>query len=489
MASSAVFEIPRLDLQECEIDSSASINLVEDLTSYNWIEAPETTPTIAVPGCPALWAPPPTPTRVDKDSGLIYISQNAARHPEYPLEPLFRALYTTHPLFDITPIDIVTDRNNMRKLLSFVDPGSSRNGLEPFKINVEIIKNTAIFCREEVNSMEFIGPNEFRGFGHEFEKAHTASQIYGSTGHHRVISYHFGGLKFLVRYETDGYLAEKEAPSDEYLSKLLDGLSLSASKPGPESLPPQFAVSKLRIKKLGQTVSRTSTIEIKTRVIHKPLDLQQIIPQLWISQTPNLVRAYHQNGVFTTPMVQNVTTEIQDWEKRNHKDLQKLAILIRRVISLARQCGGTAVVQSDGDPDKLLIYKVDRKKMLPQDLYSKWDEDQEEGVGIDDRHEGSHGLEVAEAGRQSTDTPATSSDGVKTPIRTGVVSNNVDLAKFPYLSSFVQCQKTPHPEGQEPFDDTVDLSIVALQGVKSGCSQCIQSLPALVHEYRILFQT
>jgi len=206
MTPISVSEISRLDLRELETPVSASITDVKPLSSYNWIEAPNAKPTIAVPGSPALWSAPGVSRRLKKDSGLIYIAQNAARHPESPLEPLFRALYTTNPSFDIRWTDVVTDRNNIRKLLSFVDPSSTRNGLEAFTINIEITKNTAIFSRDEAKTIEYIGPQEFRGFGHEFEKAYTITQVSGSTGHHRIISYRFSDMNFIVRHETDGYV-------------------------------------------------------------------------------------------------------------------------------------------------------------------------------------------------------------------------------------------------------------------------------------------
>ncbi len=144
------------DLQDLNIPSAASITDLKHLSSYNWIEAP--TPTIAVPGSPPLWSPPNAPRQVKKDSGLIYIAQNAARHPDSPLEPLFRALYLTNPSFDIRSIDVVTDRNVIRKLLSFINPSSTRNGLEAFTFNIELAGNTAIFSRNEAATQEFIGP-------------------------------------------------------------------------------------------------------------------------------------------------------------------------------------------------------------------------------------------------------------------------------------------------------------------------------------------
>lgn len=46
-------------------------------------------------------------------------------------------------------IDLITDRNNVHKLLSFMNPALER-GLEPFTIKVEATSdnNTAIFCRD-----------------------------------------------------------------------------------------------------------------------------------------------------------------------------------------------------------------------------------------------------------------------------------------------------------------------------------------------------
>lgn len=373
-ASTIVHDISRQDLQELKTPASAFISSVKTLSSYNWIEAPKATPTIAVPGCPSLWSTPRIPQRLKKDSGLIYIAQNAARHPESPLEPLFRALFTTHSSFDIRPTDVVTDRNNIRKLLSFIDPSSSRSGLEEFTMNIELMKDTAILCRDEAKTVEYIGPHEFRGYGHEFEKAYTTAQISGSTGHHRIISYCFSDLNFIVRHETDGYVSadagmscsQTKIHSDDSLSTIFDALTLS-----PTSSSSGF---RLIVKKEGQEVPLDSTLEIKTRVSHKPLDIQEIIPQLWASQTPKLVRAYHKNGTFQEPVVEDVTAAIKSWEERKQNDLRKLAALIREIISLVKKCGGKAVLKYNVMGDKLVICKVEGGEMLPKDLHAKWDD-------------------------------------------------------------------------------------------------------------------
>lgn len=45
----------------------------------------------------------------------------------------------TDLLVDLRSVDVVTDRNNIRKLLSVVEPGIERNGAEDFAINIEVV--------------------------------------------------------------------------------------------------------------------------------------------------------------------------------------------------------------------------------------------------------------------------------------------------------------------------------------------------------------
>jgi hypothetical protein len=377
MANSIIAGISRLGLKNLNSPASASITDVQHLASYNWVEAPRATPTIAVPGSPDLWSPPNRSFTLGKDTGHIYIAQNAARHPDSPLEPLFRALYVSHPSFDIASIDVVTDRNNIRKLLSYVNPDRSSHKPEDFTIHVEVTNNTAIFCRTETKTEEYIGPNEFRGYGHSFEKKCTSRQVSGSTGHHRIISYRFGGLKFIVRHETDGYVGDSSArlsrPAAEVddLSSVLDSLSLSPenSKPG-KTVP---ASSKLVIRKEGQAVPLHSTLEVKTRVAHRPLAFEEVVSQLWVSQTPKLVRAYHTKGVFAVPKVEDVAAQVKDWEDQNQKDLRMLAGLIRKIRDTVRESGGRAILKYDANGDNLVFHKLGGKQMLPKDLYAKWE--------------------------------------------------------------------------------------------------------------------
>lgn len=353
---------------------------VKHLASYNWIEAK--TPTIAVPGSPPLWSDIKVTKRLKKDTGHVYIAQNAARHPDSPLEPLFRALLIENPDYDFRKINLVTDRNNIRKLLTFVDPKSGKNGLEPFTIRAEATGGTVIFCRDETKVEEVIGPAEFRGFGHEFEKAYSSNEIAGSTGHHRIMSALFGGLSLVIRHETDGYVGgggkSDKAASDGDLHDLLEGLSLE-SKPKASEVAAEG--SKLNIKRSGRAIALCSTLEIKTRVAHKPLAFDEVAPQLWASQTPNLVRAYHTKGVFTVPVVEDISAALQKWETENRKALKVLGAMLKKILEVVKEQGKAIIQYRTDEGDKLTICRdaEEKVKMLPGDLYLQWMKDAADG--------------------------------------------------------------------------------------------------------------
>lgn len=311
------------------------------------------------------------PCTVKKDHGRIYIAQNAARHPSSPLEPLFRALFASDPDFAINSIDIISDRNNIRKLLSFIDPSLDSKRLEPFTIKAELINGTAVLCRDETRVQIFVGPKKFVGYGHEFEKAYTTQEIHGSTGHHRIISYCLDNLNFIIRHETDGYaddaLTESTRITKENngLSEMLQDLSLSkgaekAEHPG----------SKLAVRKQGRIVPQDSVLEIKTAGQNKRLPFKKAASQLWISQTNKLVRASHKEGTFDVPFVEDVSAEIAKWEENNQEHLRMLVSLIRRIIEVVKSTGDV-FIKYDPEGDKLVISKRRGKKMLPRDLYLK----------------------------------------------------------------------------------------------------------------------
>lgn len=376
MTASLIMSISRSDLSKLVPLPNASITEPKHLASYNWLEAD--TPAIVVPGLPSFWRQDSYLRQLKKDSGLIYVAQNAAHHPESPMEPLFRALYVENPRFDISSVDIVSDRNCIRKLLAFVDPGSEVHGAKDFTIRMELVDGTAILEREEEQTQEFVGPDQFKGYGHEFEKAYTTSKIPSSTAHHRILSYRLGGLSFLIRHETDGYvdagaparIPKQEAAGDD-LSDLLGSISISRPAVTEDIT---FAASRLTVRRGGHPVALESALEIKTKVWHRPLAIADVAAQLWLSQTPKLVRAYHNNGCFGVPDVEDVSADVKQWEAANQDNLGRLVALLVNIIAEAKP-DGNVEIRYDSLEDVLLVEQCTEKKMFPADLYEKWKDD------------------------------------------------------------------------------------------------------------------
>ncbi|OAA39230.1 geranylgeranyl pyrophosphate synthetase [Beauveria brongniartii RCEF 3172] len=130
--------------------------------------------------------------------------------------------------------------------------------------------------------------------------------------------------------------------------------------------------SKLRIAKGGKMVPLHTVLEIKTRTMRKPLAIRDVAPQLWISQTPNLVRAHHNYGEFDKAQTENVAAQIEEWENENEPALEKLGWLIKQITAIAKDCGGQAKVEYDPQGNRLVVSPDCGKRMLPADLYSKW---------------------------------------------------------------------------------------------------------------------
>jgi hypothetical protein len=250
---------------------------------------------------------------------------------------------------------------------------------------MEFVNGTAILHREETKTQKFLGPDEFRGHGREFGKTFTHNRIPLSTGHQRVVSYRLGGLCLIIHHKSDGYVDESTPPETAMQGSVRDDVSnllesMSTSQPtiaeDTTSAAPKPASSKLTILRGGQSVTLESTLEIKTRVHHKPLKIADAAPQLWLSQTPRLVRASHNRSVFRAPVVENVSDVVKRWERRNQETLGRLVTLLVTVIAKSKPLGHVSIRYS-ASKDELYINKCEGNRMFPEDLYQKWKEDGE----------------------------------------------------------------------------------------------------------------
>lgn len=349
----------------------AKITNLQRLSSYNWFDTPP--PTIAVPGIPPLWSPSGAQQLQKNEYGSAGVPK---RYTDTPLEALFRAVYITNPSFDIRPIDVVCDRTLLMKLFSYVNDKHLRGKLASFMINVEVVKNTAIFYSTNLASTLPVELNTLKGYNREFKEAYTIKQIRDSASYQRIISYSFGGLNYLVRYESDGYvnttLPEASIkPESDCLSNMMGTLSQSSKNKSPHIPSPG---SELTIQEVGHVVSPESLIEIRTDACYTSLNLDRLAPQLWMSQTYKLVRGFHHNGMFEAPEVQNVGPRLYQWEKFHRNALRRFAGLIKSILVAVEKSGGNALVSYDKVDDQIRVYKSENKNVLPAVLYSKWDD-------------------------------------------------------------------------------------------------------------------
>ncbi|KAK6330663.1 hypothetical protein TWF718_002860 [Orbilia javanica] len=353
------------------LSAAAAITECEYVASYNWMN--DSTSTIMAPGKPPLWTPLSVPHQLNEDAGDFYRDPNAARFPSYPIEPAVQAIFKVDAAFSTSNIDVFTCGSTLGNLLRFV-----RNDDKLFHFTVELIGNTVFFLRKEGSPTELI--TGVRGFGHTFPEAYTTWEpdVKGSETHQRMVQYKFGGLRFILRFECDGYfnpaLPQKSSyeEEDDDLAQALKAVSVS------QSLPKQN--NSLKIKTGGSEVPQSSIFDLKTRSgkYSQSIDMEQILPLLYLKQIPNFIVAYHNGaGLFPTKdiKVENFEKKIRQWEIDNKSALERLSVLLHKIIEIVKtdECGLLEIYRPS--PDYLEIRKQhgDESHVLPLSLRQEWE--------------------------------------------------------------------------------------------------------------------
>ena len=297
----------------------------------------------------------------------------------YPLEPLFRSIYTLNPNFNPKPFDLVTDRNNLRKLLRVI----SGESFEPFRINIDLVNDTLLFTRWESNSTEYL--LEFRGYGHEFEKCNTISTVKNSTGHHRIIQYKLGPLKALVRFEADAYIknyvssprTSTSAAEVDKLVSIIEKMRLTSAVNKPQTVvpgPKEPHSSGVKIVHQGISVPNNSIVEIKTRAKHKPITIKDVAPQLFFAQVSHLIVGYHSRGRFDRLEKKDFVVDgsLNRFEMQYADDLRKLIRVIEMVKKELVKLKEKRVVLLC-ERGRITVYeRTGGLHSLPPDLLAKW---------------------------------------------------------------------------------------------------------------------
>lgn len=289
------------------------------------------------------------------------------------------------PEYNFTGVDLVTNRNSLRKLLDFAE-GRARDS---FRIDLSIIGETLFLTRHERNARQKLNNHNNSSFGHNFENAFSEPQegLEDSTGHHRVIKYVLGNLNCVVRYEVDACCdthggmpgsnkAERKPqqplqPGENDVLDLFSKLSISKGPAQPPNLN-EKPRKKIEVTSRGTIVPTTRTTEMKTR--SKPINLRNTLPQLWFGRTPNLRIGMHKEGRFTHIESINAAEKFAKWEDTYQTPLRKVVRLISELKKVTKQSGGNcvAVYNENIRPSQLEVFAAKPKETLPADVVEKF---------------------------------------------------------------------------------------------------------------------
>ncbi|KAI3109476.1 hypothetical protein CBS147333_5461 [Penicillium roqueforti] len=350
------------------------------LTSYNWLGGKKRK--IIVPGEPPKWTPLSDSPALPQDRGDYYRDRNAARYPTYPLEPMVQAILTDNPEFPITSVDIIGCNSTMGNLRRF----ASGQG-KPFRMLVEVLGKTVFFIRRE-NSPTEVFP-DIHGYGHTFPEAYTTwnASVGGSLSHQRVMKYDFAGMQCLVRFEGDGFLpdlvldTETEGhpvtPKDSIDPEALLSIEKVTISGYPSAIT-EMAPEQLDIARQGRRIPQCAVFDLKTRSRAKKGSdiIEEELPRLWISRTPNFILAHHTAGRFKHIQVRDVRDDVKQWEETQQPALGKFASLLQMIVEFARSADNGKLEIEHEEGEQVLNLREQGgvvHGVLSPAVASKWD--------------------------------------------------------------------------------------------------------------------
>jgi hypothetical protein len=297
------------------------------------------------------------------------------------------------PDSDLSKFDIVGCGSTLGNLLRFCERID-----KDFRFDIDRVRDTVFFIRKESSPTALIP--DICGYGHAFPEAHTMwePEVKGSASHQRIIQYDFGGLKFLVRSESDGYLkqaadldaqpndaqtantsmapleskeslakAQEESEADNYA--LLEALRVTGGA--------SSTVGPLHIEMRGRRIPQKALFDLKTRAkeTRRPIDMDEVFRRLWVNQTPSFMFAEHFRGFFEPRDIQSVSISdgISKWEKDQEALLKHYQAIVMEIIAATRNSatGKLQVIRRGSGPLEIQERVADAD-VLPHDLRSKW---------------------------------------------------------------------------------------------------------------------
>jgi hypothetical protein len=136
-------------------------------------------------GSPPVVKEKRVPFTLSKDSGIEYIDLNAFCLPSAPFAPLIAAVHHLEPDYKWSEVDILTDRNGLRKLLRWL----TDRFVKDFRIDLQLAGDKSLIFNRWSEKAS-VSPSERLGYGRNFEAACTEIPAgHRALGHHRIIEY------------------------------------------------------------------------------------------------------------------------------------------------------------------------------------------------------------------------------------------------------------------------------------------------------------
>ena len=277
-----------------------------------------------------------------------------------------------------------------------------------FRFNMQVIGDTIFLVRKENSPREVI--DGVYGYGHTFPEKYTtwAPAVKGSVSSQRLVKYNFSGLTCLVRFESDGYLKDRALGDEESSDKdLFAQPKLLKSPQGPDASTllskfgsatvsdkvPDKHSRELTIELGGRLIPQHAVFDLKTRSGRsaRSIDMNEVLPRLWVSQIPNFIIGYHQSGKFDDVRITNVRADIKEWEQENADILRRFHGTLQQLISIAKQsdCRKFELRRIGQGPLKIWKLREGSWRALPHDLRMKWSgKETDEGKDSDDSGSG-----------------------------------------------------------------------------------------------------
>ena len=102
------------------------------------------------------------------------------------------------------------------------------------------------------------------------------------------------------------------------------------------------AAGKLTIEKThGPGVPQSKIFDLKTRSVRTEFTMDEVLPRLWLTRTPNFILAQHQRGVFLSEdiSVRNVEAEVEAWEREHGGELKVFRGVLRKLMDVVSGLG------------------------------------------------------------------------------------------------------------------------------------------------------